>query len=604
MKRNVSCVLLSVLLFTPAYSSNPIYVSPLPDSKLINCMSTIAIRGVRPFAELPHSSQGLLTVIGTSSGEHTLQVVLSDDFKTLIAKPDVAFAPGEQVDVDFSGDILLVNGEHISPFRFSFYTTPLTIGVPPLKPAALLGVESYETEMSASPPVIPHWLNGNLPSDFPPMTITQGEGFAETEIYLSSLSTTASAKYSPQLIIANPSPLPRYYRRMSSTCFDFKWQSTGVLTYFDSDAGGVIVMDSTFTVVDTLRCGNGYSTDVHDSMLLPGGHALLMSYDNEPIRMDTVVNGGLPKAAVTGLIIQELDRNKNVVFQWRSWDYVVITEALGVRFDTSPLDYVHGNAIELDGDGNLLLSARHLCQIIKIDRETGRVIWRWGGKRNEFRNIGDTTTFSYQHALRRLPNGHFLMFDNGNLRPDPYSRVAEYEVDQEAKTATLVWEYRHNPDVHSFAMGYADRRADGTTLIGWGAANPSVTVVDSAGKTLFEMTFPAGVYSYRAYEFPPLPKSMDIPVSEYIPKTSVLFQNYPNPFNPSTIFRYELRQTADVRLVVYDILGREVLTLVNEMEPAGVHEVQFDGSTLASGTYLCRMTAGDYTGTKKLLLVR
>jgi hypothetical protein len=160
-----------------------------------------------------------------------------------------------------------------------------------------------------------------------------------------------------------------------------------------------------------------------------------------------------PTAVVTGLIIQELDRNKNVVFQWRSWDYVDVTEALGVNFVAATVDYVHGNAIELDADGNLLISARHLCQILKVDRKTGDVIWRWGGKMNEFLSIGDSTAVSYQHALRRLPNGHFLIFDNGNLRSNRYTRVVEYAFGEERKTATLVWEYPHDPDVYSAAVG-------------------------------------------------------------------------------------------------------------------------------------------------------
>jgi hypothetical protein len=81
-------------------------------------------------------------------------------------------------------------------------------------------------------------------------------------------------------------------------------------------------------------------------------------------------------------------------------------------------------------------------------------------------------------------------------------------------------------------------------------------------------------------------------------------QNYPNPFNPSTTIKYKLSKSSDVRLSVSDLLGREVSVLVNERRDAGVHEVKFDGSNLASGVYFYRIQAGDFVQSKRLLLLR
>jgi hypothetical protein len=83
-----------------------------------------------------------------------------------------------------------------------------------------------------------------------------------------------------------------------------------------------------------------------------------------------------------------------------------------------------------------------------------------------------------------------------------------------------------------------------------------------------------------------------------------LWQNYPNPFNPRTEIRFQLPGTRWVTITIFDLLGREVATLLNESRAAGVHTVQFEGSGLASGVYLCRLRAGDYVQTRKLLLVR
>ena len=81
-------------------------------------------------------------------------------------------------------------------------------------------------------------------------------------------------------------------------------------------------------------------------------------------------------------------------------------------------------------------------------------------------------------------------------------------------------------------------------------------------------------------------------------------QNYPNPFNPSTTTKYELPRASVVRLSVFDMLGAEVSVLVNEKRDAGVHEVKFDGSTLASGVYFYRLKAEDYVATNKLVLMK
>jgi hypothetical protein len=83
-----------------------------------------------------------------------------------------------------------------------------------------------------------------------------------------------------------------------------------------------------------------------------------------------------------------------------------------------------------------------------------------------------------------------------------------------------------------------------------------------------------------------------------------LQQNYPNPFNPTTTITYELPRTSHVSLTVYDMLGREVSVLVNEKKEAGVHEVEFNGSALASGVYLYRLTTGAFTQTRKMIVVK
>ena len=83
-----------------------------------------------------------------------------------------------------------------------------------------------------------------------------------------------------------------------------------------------------------------------------------------------------------------------------------------------------------------------------------------------------------------------------------------------------------------------------------------------------------------------------------------LFQNYPNPFNPKTIISYQLPVNSFITLKVYDAIGRDVATLVNETKTAGTYSVQFNGEHISSGMYFCRLQAGNFSVTRKMLLLR
>jgi hypothetical protein len=88
------------------------------------------------------------------------------------------------------------------------------------------------------------------------------------------------------------------------------------------------------------------------------------------------------------------------------------------------------------------------------------------------------------------------------------------------------------------------------------------------------------------------------------PLRYALYDSYPNPFNPLTTIRFDIGQTEDVRLEVFDLLGRSVATLVNDRLSAGTYRVPFDAARLASGVYLYRIRAGSFVETRKALLVR
>jgi hypothetical protein len=97
---------------------------------------------------------------------------------------------------------------------------------------------------------------------------------------------------------------------------------------------------------------------------------------------------------------------------------------------------------------------------------------------------------------------------------------------------------------------------------------------------------------------------VNVETESQLPLTFVLEQNYPNPFNPSTTINYQLPIANMVNLKVYNLLGQEVATLVNERQPAGTYKVKFDASDLASGMYIYKIKSGDYNVSKKMLLLK
>ena len=94
------------------------------------------------------------------------------------------------------------------------------------------------------------------------------------------------------------------------------------------------------------------------------------------------------------------------------------------------------------------------------------------------------------------------------------------------------------------------------------------------------------------------------PVTGEIPNRFNLYQNYPNPFNPVTNIKFDIPKDENVNITLFDVLGREVLTLTNEFRKAGKYNVMFDGSNLSSGTYFYRIEAGDFVDTKKMVLIK
>jgi len=170
-------------------------------------------------------------------------------------------------------------------------------------------------------------------------------------------------------------------------------------------------------------------------------------------------------------------------------------------------DWTHSNSLDIMADGTVLISHRHLDQVTAIRPDFSGVVWRLGGPRSDFNFPNPSDQFYHQHYAEMLANGHILLFDNGNGRPSAeggeYSRALELELNFSTKQATKVWEYRHQPDLFSSAVGSAIRMANGNTIADFGVdLNWFFTVVeaDPTGKAVavIKISAPGKPIQYRA----------------------------------------------------------------------------------------------------------
>lgn len=500
-------LLIFSLSFNLVQAQSPVtveYISPQPNAMLVNPETTIAIRQGGLINEAGLKAD-LFEVTAEKSGHHPGKVVLADDDKTVIFVPDTPFTPNETVLVTFKPGLQTVSGQTITAQTFQFTIAPQTN----IRLVSEDWVEKdfalpFKKTITGSGVIYPPTQYMTLPPDYPTLTVTVAvSDTADGYIFLSSFHQQW-LEANPYLLILDDMGDPVYYQKMTPTkpTIDFKKQPNGLLTYADTDTNLFYAMDNSYTIVATYTAGNGYTPDFHDLLLLDDDHYLLFIYDRVPYDMSQVVEGGNPEAIVTGIIIQELDRSNNVVFEWRSWDYLDQIEFSDTVIDLTGInvDYIHTNGIALDTDGHILISNRHLSDIIKINHQTGEIMWRWGGKKNEFTFIDDPENgFAIQHDVRRLPNGNITLFNN---RYGDYSKAMEYQLDEVNKTATLIWEYASDMGAYAFIMGNAQRLPNGNTFINWASTFPTITEVKPDGREVFELTLAEPLYTYRAFRFP------------------------------------------------------------------------------------------------------
>jgi hypothetical protein len=510
--RIITAVLYLAAFFgLPAAYAQFQYINPKPNSTYRNTTTSIILRN-GSFIDKNSLDPNYISIQGTVSGSHASSIILSDDNKTILIYPTTSFVEGEQVDIFVSDGFRKQSGEIIHGVSFSFQTHPH------YSPSDL---QSIKDALTACSDFVTSLSSESQESGIreqcylPEYNIYSSGAEWEGDIFFYNFRLNNPICYARTIMNNQGDSI--YGGFSNKQGLDFKINYNGYLTYYNELDSSFLMADSTYTVVKEFFMDNGYFPDSHEFLVFPNGHSFMFCYDVHP-NIDLSQYGGSDSADVTGLVIQELDASNNVIFEWSSWDHFEIDDMVYWQPITGDqVDYVHGNSMELDFDGNLLLSSRHLSEITKIDLSTGDIIWRMGGENNQFTFINDPDTsvyFSGQHDFRRLDNGNYTMFNNANKMQEEASTVKEYVLDQDAKTATLVWSYKHpqvnGHNVFSDAMGSAQRLPNGNTFINYGLVLdvaqpfPRFTEVDSAGNIVWEVNYiedSANYYSYRAYKF-------------------------------------------------------------------------------------------------------
>lgn len=296
----------------------------------------------------------------------------------------------------------------------------------------------------------------------------------------------------------------------AGTYTDFKYHENHNLytvTNRTGPTGFFKVVDTNFLVVDSIQPINGFTIDIHEFQLMDNGDYLIAGKSDSIVDLSAYIldgNLGSDTTHIRGFTIQRFDAaTHNLLFQWNSNDHVDPLEAYEENYGYSiaDFDYCHGNAIEIDSDGNILISFRHTNSIYKIDGVTGNTIWKLGGKNSSFVFTNDLG-FSGQHDIRRLPNGNVSIFDNGNMSTAQLSRAVEYDLDTNTWEATMVWEYYYSSSLFSRAMGNHQTTVDDYHLINYGRIFrpfPSFVLINDNDALISEMYFTDTVYSYRSF---------------------------------------------------------------------------------------------------------
>jgi Arylsulfotransferase (ASST) len=287
------------------------------------------------------------------------------------------------------------------------------------------------------------------------------------------------------------------------------WQGTGL---GGLSSGTDYIYNDRYQQIAAVNAGNGLSADGHEFLITPWNTALILSYTTTTANLTSI--GGPADQTVINGVVQEIDiATGQVLFQWNSEDHVPFSQSeqpLPASAST-PWDWFHINAVKLDTNGNLLIDARDTWTTYEVNPFTGNIDWQLGGKDSSFKleaapgQVLDSAgeIFAWQHDPEALGDDTYTFFDNESSGTPllPYSRAITVKLNPWTKVATLVASDNQPEGLSAASQGNAQTTPQGNLVVGWGAL-PYFSEFSQSGSLVFNAEFPAGVNTYRAYQFP------------------------------------------------------------------------------------------------------
>jgi len=479
-------------------ASGTVSVFPSPGTPTASPKTTISFRGATP-AELD-----AISVSGNKSGKHAGHVVAHSDGRGASFVPDAAFTEGEYVTVDTT--LAVRGGLH---GRFGFTIAQSAAGFAPNQHPAATTTTTPTSQLShfASRPDLVA----------PKVAIaSSSSGTSTGDIFVTpnpALGQTTSAQSGP-MIVDGAGNLVWFDPRPAGTALDLSVQTykgqpvlswfQGVVSSGGTGAGEFVIYNRKYQHIATVHAGNGYETDLHDFVITPQNTALVLVYN--PVLANASVVHQLHPRVVLDAIVQEIDiQTGSVLFEWHSLGNINVDESyLAVPTSTTePYDYVHPNSIAIDTDGNLLLSGRHTSALYKIDRVTGTLDWRLGGKHSNF-DLDADARFTWQHDIRPHADDTLSIFDNAARAPGVTSRAKSrglvLHIDEAARKVTTEQSDDNPQNALSLSQGNFQLLPNGDWFAGWGAVG-EYTEYGPKGEVLLDANIGASSASYRAYRF-------------------------------------------------------------------------------------------------------
>jgi hypothetical protein len=280
------------------------------------------------------------------------------------------------------------------------------------------------------------------------------------------------------------------------------YRGSPVLTWWEGSielghgVGEYVIADASYRTIRRVQAARGLRGDLHEFVITPRDTALLTTY--AVVSADLSAVGGSRTGTIQDAMFQEIDlASGRVLLEWHSLEHIPLQESYAPV--TPDWDFFHINSVDLDGDGNLLVSGRSTHTVYKLDR-SGAIMWRLGGKHSDFA-MGAGSTFAWQHHARRQADSTLSLLDNGATPAvEKLSRGLVLVLDEAAMTATLLRQYTH-AGILAGSQGSVQLLSNGNVFVGWGEV-PRVSEFDRAGRIVFDAVLGETYQSYRAFRMP------------------------------------------------------------------------------------------------------